>query len=97
MPGVTRSASLSFPLRVPGEGLPSNVGCRLVKGVPNSSPASLKDVVYYRLPSCSLRRYLVADGVQPGNLENPSKIGVDECLDSLHGGDSGSPGLSSIK
>jgi len=45
---------------------------------------SLKDVVFCRLLSRSLLWFLIADGVRPTNLENPSEAGVDECLDLLH-------------
>ena len=97
VPGVSSLASLPFSWRVPGEGLPCDVGCRLAGGVTNPFPMSLKDVIFCRLLSCSLAQVLVIDGVQPANLENPSEAGVDECLDILYGGNTGSPGLGSIK
>lgn len=61
------------------------------------SPVSLRDVVFCWRLSHLLPQFLVADGVRPVNLENPSNAGIDENLDSLQGGDSYSPGLSSIK
>ena len=53
----------SFPLRVPGEGLPCDVRWGLLKGVADPLPSSLKDVNFCRLLSRSFRQILVADDV----------------------------------
>ena len=63
----------------------------------NLFPASLKDVNFYRLLSCSFPQILVADDVWPAYLKNPSEAGFNESLDSFHSGDGGSPGFSSIE
>ena len=97
MPYVPWPASLTFPLGVPGQGLPCDAGCRLAEGVTDPPQTTLKDSVFCRLLSCLLPHFLVADGAQPPNLENPSKAGVDECLDYLHSGDGRFPGLASME
>ena len=75
-----RPSLLPFPLRVQGEGLPCDAGCRLAEVVTDPSLASLKDVVFCRLLSRSLLWFLIGDGVRPTNLEIPSEAGVDESV-----------------
>ena len=60
-------------------------------------PASLKDVNFYKLLSCSFPQILVADDVRPAYLRNSSEASVNESLDSFHSGDGGSPRFGSIE
>ena len=68
-----------------------------MKNVTNPSPASSKDFFLCRLLSCSLPEFLVTDNIWLANSKDSSEAGLGKCLDSLHGGDSCSPGFCSIQ
>lgn len=67
-----------------------------VEDVTNPSSASVS------LTSCTgccphaLPQFMVTASLRPANLENPSEVGVEECFESLFGGNSNFAGLSSV-
>ena len=94
---ASKSRCHVFPLKVSGEGLPWDVKYRLVESVIQPSLASLLIFFICRLLLCALPYFFIAESVWQANPKNSSEAFVYERSDFLHGGDSDSPGLVSLK
>ena len=60
-PNVVRPASLSLPLRVPGQGLVCGDGCWLPEGVSDPAPLPLQYLLGHWFLSCSLPQIFISE------------------------------------
>ena len=86
MPGVSRVASLSLSLWVPGQGLPSDTGHWLSEGVSNPSPTSLEHFIFCWLLLVPFPEFSVVDGLSPSSSSSSSAFDVMTVLNPQAGG-----------
>ena len=82
-PTVARLASLSLPLRVPGQGLACGAGCWLPEGVSDPAPLPPQYLLGHWFMSCSLPQIFISDLLLPLGFVDVPQTGVEECLDLL--------------
>ena len=82
-PTVARSASLSLPLRVPGQGLACGARCWLSEGVSEPAPLPPQYLLGHWFLSRSLPQIFISDLLLPFHFVDAPQTGVEECLDLL--------------
>ena len=84
-PGISWPPSLPLSLGIPGQGASGGAGSWLPQCVSNPPPSPLKDLLINLPLACSFPKFLVADFVGPGNLQDLPEASVDEGLDFVQG------------
>ena len=82
-PTVARPASLSLPLRVPGQGLACGAGCWLPEVVSNPTPLPPQYLLGHWFLSRSLPQIFISDLLLSLDFVNAPQTGAEEYLDLL--------------
>ena len=85
-PGVPWSASLAFPLWVPGQGLSGNVGGWLSECVSKPPPSSSHDLLLYWALLGPLPQLCIADCLWPVDAQYSAETGINKRLDPVLSG-----------
>ena len=80
---VTRPASLSLPLRVPGQGLACGAGCWLPEGVSDPAPLPSQYLLGHWFLSRSLQQIFISDLLLLLDFVDMLQTAVEECPDLL--------------